>query len=70
MPRRDVGAVGRTDQRAQQADHVENLMQPALIEGVNLDALADEFRDDVGLEIGKAQDEIGSQGKSWECPPR
>jgi len=56
-----VCPVGRGNQRAHHADHVKDLGDRALIEGVNGDPLADQSGDDVGLEIGEAENEVGTQ---------
>ena len=37
----------------------------SLIEGVDVEPVANEIGDDVGLEIGEGQDEIGLQGENF-----
>ena len=73
--RQIVGQIARRDPCAptsapSSADHVENLGNGALVEGVNVDALPDQRRDDVGLQVGEGQDEVGLQRRgSWGCRP-
>jgi hypothetical protein len=43
----------RIDHRAQHADHVEDPGNASLVEGVKVDPVANEFRGNVSLEIGK-----------------
>ena len=45
--------------RAQGADHRENAGNVALVEDVYRDACANQFSDDVGLQVGKGENEIG-----------
>jgi hypothetical protein len=52
------GFVARADQCTKHADHVEDAGDVTLIEGVNRHIIADQLRDDVGLQIGEGQDEI------------
>ncbi len=54
-----IGTIASANHSAEHADHVENLGDAALVESVNCDAPADQRGDDIGLKIGKAQDQIG-----------
>ena len=56
-----VRQFGGVDDGPKHADHVEDFGNAALVEGVHGDTSPDQRRHDVGLEIGKAQDEIGLQ---------
>ena len=58
-----ISTICRTDHRPEHADHVENLGDSALVEGVDIDALSNKRRHDIGLQVGEAR---GSSG----CPPR
>src|ERR1700733_4965735 len=55
--------VGRAalgaDQRAQRADHRQNPGNIALVEDMDRDAGADQFGDDIGLQIGEGENEVG-----------
>ena len=57
--RERVGLLRRADQRAERADHVEDAGDVALVEGMHRDIGADQFGDDVGLQIGKGQHQVG-----------
>jgi hypothetical protein len=57
-----IGAVRRINHRPQHADHVENLLEAALIEGVDIDAVPDKCSDDFGLQVGEAEDLSRSRG--------
>ncbi len=54
-----VGFFHRADQGAERADHVENAGDVALVEGMHIDIGADQFGDDIGLQIGEGQHQIG-----------
>ena len=54
-----LGAVGRADHRAERADHREDARDIALVEDMDGDAGADEVGDDVGLQVGEGEHEIG-----------
>src|SRR5215469_7269602 len=54
-----MGSIDGTDESAERADHVENSGNISLIEGMHANPGADEGRDDLGLQIGKAENEIG-----------
>jgi len=56
-----TGLVGGADQRAQHADHVQDLRDRALVEGMNGDTSPDQRGDDVRLQVGEAEDEVGTQ---------
>ena len=61
-PRRErVPGVGPPDQRADDPDHLEDLGDAALVEGVDGIAAADQLARDVGLQIGERQHEIRLQ---------
>lgn len=49
------------DDRAERANHVEYAGDVALIEGMHGDILADQFGDDVGLQVGKGEHQIRLQ---------
>ncbi len=55
---RDRG-VGRIDQRAEPHDVVEDAFDAAMVRDPDLDAGAHEIARDVGLDVGKADREIG-----------
>ena len=48
-----------TDERADGADHVEDAGDVALVEGMHRDVAADQLGDDVGLQVGEGQHEVG-----------
>ena len=51
----------RTHQRTQHSDHVENLGDRPLVEGVHVEAAANELGGDIGLQIGERQHEVGRE---------
>ena len=53
-----VAGVGPADQRADHADHLEDFVNAALVEGVDRIAAADQLARDVGLEIRERQDQV------------
>ena len=53
--------VSGAHQSAQRANHVEDFGDGALVERVYRDAFADKRRDDVGLKIGKGENQIRVQ---------
>ena len=57
--RERVRLLGRADQRAERADHRQDAGDVALVEGMHRDVAADQFGDDVGLQVGERQDEVG-----------
>jgi hypothetical protein len=59
------GALSCADERAERADHVKNVGNRALIEGMHGDACPDEFRDDLGLQVGKRKDEVWFEGEDF-----
>ena len=59
LARELLGALGGADHRAERADHRENAGDVALVEDVDGDAGADQIGDDVGLQVGEGQHEIG-----------
>jgi hypothetical protein len=63
--REPTGTVGRADNRSEHSDHVEDLGDATLVERMNGDALSDQRGDNIGLEIGKAQNKIGRQVKNF-----
>jgi hypothetical protein len=56
-----VGPFVRTNHCTDRPDHVENARDAPLIEGMDLNAAADEIGGDVRLEIREGQDEIRPQ---------
>ena len=56
-----IGALRRADDRAERADHREDAGDVALIEDVDGDACAHQIGDDVGLQVGEGEHEIGLQ---------
>ncbi len=50
---------GRADQRAESADHGEDAGKVALVEGVHGDIGADQIGDDVGLQVGEGEHQVG-----------
>ena len=57
--RQRVGLGRGADERAGYADHVENAGDVSLIEPMHGDARTDQGGNDVGLQIGKRQNQIG-----------
>jgi len=55
------GAVGGADHRAQGADHRKDSGEVTLVEDMDRDAGADELSDDVGLQVGEGEHEIGRE---------
>jgi hypothetical protein len=49
----------------QHADHIEDFRDVAPVESMNGNPLSDQRGDDVGLEIGEADDEIRMQVKDF-----
>jgi len=43
-------------------DHRQDAVDAALVEGMDLDAVADQIGGDVGLQIGKRQHQVRLQG--------
>jgi NADPH:quinone reductase-like Zn-dependent oxidoreductase len=60
-----LGPLARPYHRAEHPDHIEDPADCSLIEGVDVEPVANEIGDDVGLEIGEGQDEIGLQGENF-----
>jgi hypothetical protein len=52
----------RIDHRAQDPNHIEDPGDASLIEGMDVEPTANEIGDDIRLEIGEREDEIGLQG--------
>ncbi len=48
-----VGAIRRADHRSKPADHVEDLGDTPLVEGMNGNTPPDQRRDDLGLEVDR-----------------
>ena len=66
-----IGALGRADDGAERADHREDAGDVALVEDVNGDARAHQIGDDVGLQVGEGEHEIGLERREFsECPRR
>ena len=53
-----IGALRRTDQRAQRADHRQDAGDVALVEDMDGDAGADQIGDDVSLQIREGENEV------------
>jgi hypothetical protein len=53
--------VAGADECPQRADHVEDFGDRALVERVDGDPLADQRRDDIGLQIGEAENKVRPQ---------
>jgi hypothetical protein len=49
------------DHRTQVADHPQNARNTALVKGMNLHPFADQGSGNVGLQVGKRQNQIGLQ---------
>ncbi len=54
-----VRFLRRTDQRTESADHGEDAGKVALVEGMHRDIGADQVGDDIGLQIGEGEHQIG-----------
>ena len=54
-----IGTLRRADDRAERADHRKNSGNVALIEDVDGDACAHQIGDDVGLQVGEGEHQIG-----------
>ena len=63
--RERFGLVRRADQRAERADHVEDAGDVALIEGVHRDIAADQLGDDVGLQVGEGEHQVGFERENF-----
>jgi hypothetical protein len=59
LQRERLGLLRCADQRAQRADHVENAGDVAVVEGVHRNIAADQLGDDIGLQVGEGEDQIG-----------
>ncbi len=60
-----IGALGRTDQRAQGADHRQDARDVALVEDVDGDAGAHQVGDDGRLQIRESQHEVRLQRQDF-----
>jgi hypothetical protein len=64
-----ISTICRTDHRPEHADHVENLgdsvrwRQCALVEGVDIEALSNKRRHDIGLQVGEAKTKAGLRSR-------
>ena len=65
MPASRLRLLGRADQRAERADHVENARDVALVEGMHGDIGADQLGRDVGLQIGKGEHQVGLEREDF-----
>ena len=55
------GAIRRTDHCPEHMDHIENLGDSALVEGVDIDALSNKRRDNISLQVGEGENEVGPE---------
>src|SRR5690606_21551380 len=60
-----IGRVGRADHCAEPADVIEDAGDAAVVRDPDLDAGRDEFACDVGLDVGKADREVGFQREDF-----
>ena len=60
-----IGALRRADDGAERADHRENARDIALVEDVDGDARAHQIGDDIRLQVGEGQHEIGLQRENF-----
>ena len=60
-----IGAIGRTDQRAEGADHRQDAGDVALVEDMDRDAGANEIGNDLSLQIREGQNEVRLQRQDF-----
>ena len=60
-----IGFYGRTDQRAQRADHRQDARDVALVENMDGNAGAYKVGDDIGLQIREGENEVGLQRQDF-----
>jgi hypothetical protein len=63
-----ISTICRTDHRPEHADHVENLGDSALVEGVDIDALSNKRRHDIGLQVGESSRIFGMSAQVEAVP--
>jgi hypothetical protein len=54
-----LGSPARIHHRAKHSNHIEDPRDGPLIECVDVEPAADQISDDIRLEIGEGQDEVG-----------